>query len=215
MQLIIKGKQMDVPPRLRQHIERKVQKLSRLVGATARVEITVAEEQTRSAKDRYSVQLALTNNSTPIHSEVSAVNAMTALDLVLDKVSAQLGRQKGRQAARRHQASPLKVLALSRSGVLSQVEEQPEEETEDLEESATAMPVIGEEQNEAIWSKVLEIRRVSTRPMSDQEVIAHMEAHKLDYYPFFNEETQSVNVMYRLDTGGYGLLVPALTEVAE
>ena len=215
MQLIIKGKQMDVPPRLRQHIERKVQKLSRLVGATARVEITVAEEQTRSARDRYSVQLALTNNSTPIHSEVSAVNAMTALDLVLDKVTAQLGRQKGRQAARRHHTSPLKVLALSRSGVLSEVEEQSEEEAEDLEQPVAAMPVIDEEQNEAIWSKVLEIRHVSTRPMSDKEVIAHMEAHKLDYYPFFNEETQSVNVMYRLDTGGYGLLVPALTEVAE
>jgi putative sigma-54 modulation protein len=215
MQLIIKGKQMDVPPRLRQHIERKVQKLSRLVGATARVEITVTEEQTRSARDRYSVQLALTNNSTPIRSEVSAVNAITALDLVLDKVATQLGRHKGRQAARRHQASQLKVLALSRSGVLSEVEEQPEEESEGLEQPAVAMPVIDEEQNEAIWSKVLEIRHISTRPMNDQEVIKHMEAHKLDYYPFFNEETQSVNVMYRLDTGGYGLLVPALTEVAE
>ena len=215
MQLIIKGKQMDVPPRLRQHIERKVQKLSRLVGAAARVEITVTEEQTRSASDRYSVQFALTNNSTPIHSEVSAVNAMTALDLVLGKVLAQLERQKGRQTARRHHAPPLKVLALSRSGALSEVEEQPEEQAESHEQPPAAMPVIGEEQNEAIWSKVLEIRRVSTRPMNDQEVIAHMEAHKLDYYPFFNEETQSVNVMYRLDTGGYGLLVPALAEVVE
>jgi putative sigma-54 modulation protein len=74
---------------------------------------------------------------------------------------------------------------------------------------------IDEEQNEAIWSKILEIRRVSARPMNDQAVIAHMKAHNLAYYPFFNEETQSVNVMYRLEQGGYGLLVPALTEVAE
>src|SRR5436305_13641034 len=151
MQLIIKGKQMDVPPRLRQHIERKVQKLSRLVAAEARVEITVAEEQTRSAKDRYSVQLLLTNSSTPIRSEVSALSAMTALDLVLDKVSTQLGRQKGRQAARRHHAPPPKLLALSRSGALSEVEEQPEEQDESREQFATAS--IDEEQNEAIWSK--------------------------------------------------------------
>ena len=47
MQIIIKGKQMDVPPRLRQHIERKVQRLSRLINADARIEVTVAEEQTR------------------------------------------------------------------------------------------------------------------------------------------------------------------------
>ncbi|HEV2582545.1 MAG TPA: ribosome-associated translation inhibitor RaiA [Ktedonobacteraceae bacterium] len=211
MQLIIKGKQMDVPTRLRQHIERKVQKLSRLVGSDARVEITISEEQTRSAKDRYSVHLALTNNASPIRSEVSAVNAMTALDIVLDKVATQLGRQKGRQAARRHHTPPLKILALSRAGELTAVEaQQAEEGHEQLE-----MPSIDEEQNEDIWSKVLEIRRISTRPMDDQEVIAHMDRHKLSYYPFFNVETQSVNVMYRLDQGGYGLLVPALEEVTE
>jgi len=51
--------------------------------------------------------------------------------------------------------------------------------------------------------------------MSDQEVIAEMETHGLSFYPFFNEETRSVNVMYRLNEGGYGLLVPALEQVTE
>jgi putative sigma-54 modulation protein len=213
MQLIIKGKQMDVPTRLRQHIERKVQKLSRLVGSDARVEITVTEEQTRSAKDRYSVHLAITNSSSPIRSEVSASNAATALDRVLDKVSAQLGRHKGRQTARRHHAPPLRILALSRAGDLTEVEDREDEEGQ--EQLEAALPSLGEEQNEDIWSKVLEIRHISTRPMNDQEVITHMERHKLSYYPFFNQETQSVNVMYRLDQGGYGLLVPALEEVTE
>ena len=96
MQIIIKGKQMDVPPRLRQHIERKVQRLSRLINADARIEVTVAEEQTRSARDRFSVQIALSNSAHPIRSEVSALNATIALDLVLDKVTTQLGRQKDR-----------------------------------------------------------------------------------------------------------------------
>jgi putative sigma-54 modulation protein len=30
------------------------------------------------------------------------------------------------------------------------------------------------------------------------------------FYPFFNEETNSVNVMYQLPEGGYGLLVPTV-----
>ena len=123
MQIIIKGKQMDVSPRLRQHIERKVQRLSRLAGEDARVEVTVSEEQTRSARDRYCVQVALSNTARPIHSEVSAVNANMALDMVLNKITAQLGHQKGRQSSRRHQASPLKILSLSRSGDLTTMEE--------------------------------------------------------------------------------------------
>jgi putative sigma-54 modulation protein len=57
---------------------------------------------------------------------------------------------------------------------------------------------------------VLEIRRVPTKPMDDQEVIAQMEELGVSFLPFFNEATNSVNVMYKLGQGGYGLLVPEL-----
>lgn len=219
MQIIIKGKQMDVSPQLRQHIERKVQKLARLVSEDARVEVTVAEEQTRSARDRFSVQLMLTSGTHPFHSEVSAANATMALDSVLDKVMAQLGRQKGRQVANRHHTGPLRVLALSRAGALTAVEEEQDHALNGRKQPApiAAAPAaasvaspLDEQQNEEIWSRVMEIRRVATRPMDDQEVIAYMETHSLDFYPFFNDATSSVNVMYRLQEGGYGLLVPAI-----
>lgn len=210
MQIIIKGRQMEVPPRLRQHIERKLQRLSRFVNADARIEVTVSEEQTRSARDRYSVQLALSNSFHPIRSEVSAINATMALDLVLDKVTTQLERQKDRQTSRRrNQTPPVKVLALSRSGSLSSIGEG------DMEEGGHITAPIEEERNEEIWSQVMEIRQIHTKPMNDQEVIAQMEAQGLSFYPFFNEETRSVNVMYRLDQGGYGLLVPALEQATE
>jgi putative sigma-54 modulation protein len=210
MQIIIKGKQTEVQPRLREYIERKVQKLSRLVGPNARIEITVSEEKTRSSHDRYTVQLATSNNSHPIHSEASAANANMALDLVLDKTTAQLGRYKDRQTStRRHRTPPVKVLSLSRSGGLSSIEE------EGVEEEEPVATPIAEERNEEIWSKIMEIRQIQTRPMNDQEVIAEMEMNSLSFYPFFNEEMGSVNVMYRLDNGGYGLLVPALEHVVE
>jgi putative sigma-54 modulation protein len=208
MQIIIKSKQTEVQPRLREYIERKVQKLSRLLGRNARVEVTVSEEKTRSSHDRYTVQLAISNNSHPIHSEVSAENAKTALDLVLAKATAQLGRYKDRQtSSRRHHTPLVKVLSLSRSGSLASVEEVSIEE-----EIASPIAV---EQNEEIWSKILEIRQIKTKPMNDQEVIETMERNDLSFYPFYNEETGSVNVIYRLDTGGYGLLVPALEHVTD
>jgi putative sigma-54 modulation protein len=209
MQIIIKGKQMEVTPQLRQRIEHKVQRLSRFVHDATRIEVTVAEERTRSAKDRYSVHLALSGNSSPIYSEVSALNASTALDLVLDKVVAQLGRQKDRSTTRkRHHTPPVKVLSLSRSGTLSLLEE----EQSDIELEAIS-PIEGsdmleEQENEQIWSRITEIRRLPTKPMSDQEVIAEMKKTGSSFYPFFNEETNSVNVMYQLPEGGYGLLVP-------
>jgi putative sigma-54 modulation protein len=211
MQIIIKGRQMHVTPQMRQRIERKVQRLSRLVRDDSRVEVTVVEEQTRSSNDRYSVQLALSTTTHPIHSEVSAINVHTALDLVLDKVMTQLGRQKDRQTkARRHHTIPVKTLL--RSGQLVALEATDTSEGEEVleEELNEIQPALEEEQNEAIWSRIVEIRRLPTKPMTDKEVIAHMENDNLAFYPFFNKETDSVNVMYRLDDGGYGLLVPSL-----
>ncbi len=210
MHIIIKGRQMQVTPQLRQRIERKVQRFARLVDDDARVEVTVSEEQTRSASDRYCVQLALSGSTHPVHSEVSALNASAALDLVIDKVVAQLGRQKDRQTTtRRHHTPPVKVLALARSGQLSSYPE--DDAAYEFERMASHEDsVVEEDRNEEIWSKVMEIRRLPTKPMTDQEVIAQMEQSGSPFYPFFNEETNSVNVMYRLDKGGYGLLVPAI-----
>lgn len=215
MQIIIKGKQMEITPRLRQIIERKVQRLARLVDEDTRVEVTVTEAQTRSARDRYSVQIALAHAAHPVRSEVSALNANMALDLVLDKVITQLGRKKDRQTTTlRHRTPPVKVLYLSRSGGLAPIEAQEESRVggsaEDAGRPEKDRFSINTEQNEVIWSRVLEIRRLPTKPMGDQEVIAQMETLGLPFFPFFNEATDSVNVMYRLDKGGYGLLVPEL-----
>jgi putative sigma-54 modulation protein len=208
MQITVKSKQMDVSPRMRAHIEQKLQRLSRLVGDEGRMDVTVADEKTRSAKDRYVVHLELTNvrRMNPMRATASDVNVKTALDIALDKVTAQLGRQKGRHvAAHRLPVSPVQVLSLSRSGGVSGIEEEPFEDV-----------VLKPGENEEIWSQITEIRRVATRPMNEQEVIAEMDREGLPFYPFINSETNSVNVMYRLNSGdGYGLLVPATERVAE
>lgn len=207
MQITIKSKQTEVSPRVRAHIEQKLQRLSRLVGEEALFEVTVAEEKTRSAKDRYAVRLACANirYSNSIHATASGMNVKTALDLVLDKVTSQLERQKSRHAsAHRLPVSPVKVLALARSGSVSNTEE----------EATSGTAALNSADNEEIWSQIMEIRRVATKPMSDQEVIERMEQENLSFYPFINQETNSVNVMYRLADGeGYGLLVPAMEQV--
>jgi putative sigma-54 modulation protein len=204
MQITLKGKQMEISPRMRGHIEQKVQRLSRLFGDDARVEITVCEAQTRSVQDHFSVHLECSNIPYSVRASASAASVATALDHTLDKVTAQFGRQKSRHTtAHRLPESPVKVLALSRSGGVSE-----------MEESAAESTNLHAEENEEIWSQIMEIRKVRTGQLSSQEVIAQMALEGLSFYPFFNSETNSVNVMYRLESGeGYGLLVPETGQV--
>jgi putative sigma-54 modulation protein len=206
MQITIKSKQMEVSDHIRMHIERKLRRLSRLTGNEVRVEVTVSDEKTRSAQERYAVHLAFANIPYAIRGTASGVNVTTALDLALDKVTAQLSRQKGRQAtSHRLPASPVKILSLSRAGSVSTLDDQSSEDK-----------MLNSAENEEIWSQIVEIRRVHTKPMSDDQVIAQMEEEGLAFYPFINTETDSVNVMYRLTNNqGYGLLVPATKQLAE
>lgn len=207
MQITIKSKQMDVSAGIRAHIEQKLQRLSRLVGDDARMDVTVVDEKTRSAKDRYAVHLGCTNvrHVNAIHATATDVNVMTALDLALDKVTAQLGRQKDRHtAAHRLPVSAVQVLTLSRAGDIASTDDMSTEEA------------LNSADNEEIWSQIKEIQRVETKSMNDHEVIARMEHDNLAFCPFINAETASVNVMYRLADGqGYGLLVPAMGHIAE
>jgi putative sigma-54 modulation protein len=213
MQMIIKGKQMEVTPRLRQYIERKAQKLARLIpphNTAVRMETTITEERTRSARDRYTVQILLSGSSPALRSEVSAPTASLAFDQAFDKLVAQLSRQKDRlTSARRHQRVPIRVLALSPSGRLSLLEGQGVVSTLEAEDEVALPLSVSEEENEEMWAGIKEIRRVPTKPMSDKEAILQMETLGLAFYPFLNEATNTVNVMYRLEKGGYGLLIPS------
>ncbi len=209
MQIIIKGRQVDITPRLNDLVEHKVERLSRLLdGEDTRIEVTILEENTRNHNDHYGVQLAVIPFTPVIRSEARGSTITAALDAVLAKVTTQLSRHKDRQTRTIRKHTPgVKVLTLSRTGDLAALDES---ETE-LEEASTSFsPQMEEDQNEQIWSQIQEIRQVPSKPMNDKEAIAQMDLLGASFYPFFNEATNTVNVIYRLDQGGYGLLVPSL-----
>lgn len=215
MQVIIKGRHLEVTPRLQGVIEHKLQRFSRFVDEDIRVEVTLIEEQTRSARDRFSVQLMIHDSTHPVHSEARGVNVNSALDVVVDKVITQISRQKDRQTTKvrstKHNAPPLKIMSLTREGSIATLDEENEREAEEARAVDEAVQRLPEDSNEEVWSQITEIRRVPSKPMNDKEAIAQMELEGGSFYPFFNEATGTVNVMYRLDDGGYGILVPALS----
>jgi len=55
---------------------------------------------------------------------------------------------------------------------------------------------------------IIKKKEFIVKPMSDQEAILQMEMLGHDFYAFLNEETSSINVIYKRKNGGYGLLIP-------
>ncbi len=96
MQIIIKAKNMEITDRLRARIEKKVSKLDRYLPNIdeARVELSVSSA--KSAGDRRVVQLTLRSNGTILRAEDRSADIWSSLDAVLDKITRQIERYKGK-----------------------------------------------------------------------------------------------------------------------
>ena len=77
---------------------------------------------------------------------------------------------------------------------------------------AAVPPVSGdvEEASAAGEFKVARTKTYAMRPMNVQEAIMQMNMLNHDFFVFFNDETESMAVVYRRKAGDYGLINPEL-----
>jgi len=58
--------------------------------------------------------------------------------------------------------------------------------------------------------KVVKVKRFAVKPMSVAEATDQMELLGHDFFLFFNDDTEKLNLLYRRKDGNYGLIEPEL-----
>ena len=96
MQITIKSKNMEITDRLRAYIEKKVSKLDRYLPNIDEARVELSLQSTKSAGDRQAVQLTLRSDGTILRAEDRSAEIQTSLDAVLDKMTRQIARYKGK-----------------------------------------------------------------------------------------------------------------------
>ncbi|MCL4533784.1 MAG: ribosome-associated translation inhibitor RaiA [Bacteroidetes bacterium] len=182
MDLIIRGKNVELNDTAREYIDRKIGKLAKyldtmLVDAT--VEVSV--ESTRDIDQRHVAQVTLTANGTILRAEERGPDLRTAVDAVADVMQRQVVRFKERvygkgQGGRAAAAQPVS----------------PELETALLEDRP----------------RIVRTKQFAVKPMPPEEAAEQMELLGHDFYVFLNEDSCQVNVVYRRRDGNYGLIEP-------
>jgi putative sigma-54 modulation protein len=102
MEVSIFARNMELTPRLREYVERKIGKLDRYLpwAEEARVELKV--ENTRSANHRQVAQLTVRVRGTILRTEERTNDMFASIDAVLDKMYRQIARYKGKRKDRWH-----------------------------------------------------------------------------------------------------------------
>jgi putative sigma-54 modulation protein len=189
MDLKIHARNVDVTPRLQEHVEKKVSKLDRYLPNIQEVRVDLAIERRKQGSDQCIAQLTVRNMRGVIlrAEEKRQPDVYAALDVALDKMYRQIERYKGRRKRRG-------------GGRFTEAEA----------ELATMEPVPLEAPAEEEEEKVTVVRRktVALTPMSEEEAIDQMELLGHSFFIFYNAETARIGVLYRREDGNYGVLEP-------
>jgi putative sigma-54 modulation protein len=191
MQVILKGKNVEITDWLRQYVEKKVDKLDRYLPEIQEARVELSVQKTRSSQDRQVAQLTVRSNGLILRAEERTDDMFAAIDAVMDKMHRQIARYKGKREDRWKGQGP----------------NRPEAEPTPLDaEIAEIMEELAEEQAR----RIVRVKRFAVSPMSEEEAIEQMELLGHDFYVFYNPNSGRMSVLYRRKDGNYGLLEPEL-----
>jgi putative sigma-54 modulation protein len=188
MNIVVRGRNVNITPRLEEYVDKKVSKLDRYLPTIDEARMELAVEETRSAQHSQIAQLTVRSRGRLLRAEERDQDIFAAIDAVADKMQRQISRYKDR---------------LYKSGQLRGGEKLAVVEAEPL-------PEIEEREEEEPLGTIVRTKKFPVTPMTAEEAIEQMELLGHDFFVFYNGDVNAINVLYRRKTGDYGLLQPEL-----
>ena len=184
MQVTVKGRNTDVPEKLRAHAQQKLTKVKRFDDRILAMDVEFSEERNPRVAEAHKVEVTVTTKSRLVRAQASAADPASAVDQVIDRLERQIKKLKGRRVDRTQHAEGVKAMAPQVS------QREPDEAS-----------------GEQTFARY---KRIEMKPITPEEAVDQMELLGHDFFLFSNAETQQANVVYRRRNGGYGLIEPAV-----
>jgi len=187
MKLSIQGKNLDITPAMRTHVEEKIGKaVHHFDSSISKVDVYLSVSRNPRIGDKYAAEVTVTANSKTIRACVHSEGLYGSIDLVADKIARQLRKYKERHLHKKtHAAKTAEVLP----------------------EAPVGDTLVGDREPE-LPPEVVRMKYFSMPPMSVEEALEQLHLVDHDFYMFRNAGTGEINVIYTRNHGGYGLLQP-------
>ncbi len=182
MRTIVKGKNVEVPDRVRDYAERKLRRLERVLDDRTDVIVEFSNELHRSASDAHTAEVTLVIDGRTLRSHAVGISYQAALDVVVDKVE--------RQAVD-HKTKP-------------RLRHRPEEEKRILRSIADGTAEPGRER------QIVKTKRFAIEPMFEEDALSAMETLGHQFFVFVNAETEQIAILYARRDGDLGLIEPVV-----
>ena len=198
MDISIHGDGIRISEGLDQYTRSRVDRLDRYLPNIAHVGVELAIIRTHRGADIAIAQITVQHARGAIlraEEKLDIENRDTirfAINKAVDKLHRQIDRFKSKRKSKAQKVRDKYRATIAELDV-----------AEDIPESAVEV-----DDDAAAQTEILRRKQVELIPMNEDEAIEQLELLDHNFYMFMNADSARVNVLYRRDNGGYGILVP-------
>ena len=197
-QTIIEGRNFEITPAIKEYAETKLDKVhnhfdSLIQNHDIRVLLSVTSAKTDNQKAEVTINL---KGGHVIRCQSSQENVYAALDLVVDKIEAQLRKYKTKIYSKIHHGKSVKEYGLD----------------EDLGTEAIPQEIM-EQISSYSSPKIIKVKRFEMKPMEPEQAVEMLDDCGHPFYMFLNVFSNKIACIYKREDNGYGLIEPEYLQV--
>ena len=202
MDIVVKGRNVEVPDHYREHVADKLSKVERYDQKLIRADVELFHERNPRQSDKCQrVEITVMTRGPVIRAEACAKDFYSALDCAINKLDARLRRAADRRRVHRGRHAPVSVAAAT-AGLPTDLPDftPPPDESE----PGTSASLVEHDDNQP-WRIVRE-KEHPADPMTVDDALFQMELVGHDFYLFLDKDSGRPSVVYRRRGYDYGIL---------
>jgi ribosomal subunit interface protein len=212
--IIVSGRNVEVPDHYRQHVAEKLSKVERYDDKIIRIDIELSHEKNpRQSDNCQRVEITCISRGPIVRAEACAGDFYTALDHATAKLAARLRRSADRRRVHRGRHAPISV-AEATSGLatddlaterLTTAAFTPNDAALDGNHYNGSSAMLSEDDDDQPWH-IVRMKEHPKQPMTVDDALFQMELVGHDFYLFMDKESGQASVVYRRRAYDYGVI---------
>jgi len=188
--IVVKGRHVDVSERFRAHVADKLTKAERLDPSLQRVDVEVSKEANPRLADRaFVVELTCRGRGPVIRAEAASDDKYAALDVAFGRLEGRLRRAADRRADHKNKHSEPTTVVVPDEVVV-----------------VTGPPDVADVDPDTEGPLLVREKVHPAQPMTLDQALYEMELVGHDFYLFVDSVTESPSVVYRRRGYDYGVI---------
>lgn len=198
MDIVVKGRNVEVPEHYRQHVADKLARVGRYDQKLIRVDVELFHERNpRQSAACQRVELTCKSRGPVVRSEACAKDFYAALDSAITKLESRLSRSADRRRVHHGRHTPISVAAATAAASAASLS---------ANGSGGPVSVLDEIEEENLPGRIVREKEHTAKPMTVDQALFEMELVGHDFFLFSDVDTGRPSVVYRRKGYDYGVI---------